>query len=107
MKKLIALLALAATPLIAAEGMWMPQQIPQLADELRRLGLKKLTPCPTKVMSPRLDPVGWSSPVGNGSVRLAMKCTPLSTVGTKSVLRRKPDWLTLRLWIPSRSKKMP
>jgi len=26
--------------LLAAEGMWMPQQIPQLADELRRLGLK-------------------------------------------------------------------
>src|SRR5581483_1965037 len=40
MKKLIALLALVATPLIAAEGMWMPQQIPQLADELRKLGLK-------------------------------------------------------------------
>lgn len=40
MKKLIALLALVAAPLIGAEGMWMPQQIPQLADELRKLGLK-------------------------------------------------------------------
>ncbi|HEY6842661.1 MAG TPA: S46 family peptidase [Thermoanaerobaculia bacterium] len=40
MKKLIALLALVATPLFAAEGMWMPQQIPQLAAELQKLGLK-------------------------------------------------------------------
>jgi len=40
MKKLIALLALVATPLIGAEGMWMPQQIPQLAAELQKAGLK-------------------------------------------------------------------
>src|SRR5437899_9556643 len=40
MNKLIAILALAATPLVAAEGMWMPQQIPQLAPELQKLGLK-------------------------------------------------------------------
>ena len=40
MKKLILLLALAAAPLVAAEGMWMPQQIPQLAPELQKLGLK-------------------------------------------------------------------
>ena len=40
MKKLMALLAVFATPLIAAEGMWMPQQIPQLASELQKMGLK-------------------------------------------------------------------
>src|SRR2546422_4065009 len=40
MNKLIAILALAATPLLGAEGMWMPQQIPQLASELQKLGLK-------------------------------------------------------------------
>jgi hypothetical protein len=28
------------TPLLAEEGMWMPQQVPQLADQLRKLGLK-------------------------------------------------------------------
>src|SRR6266851_373694 len=36
----MALLALAATSAFAAEGMWMPQQIPQLADELRKMGIK-------------------------------------------------------------------
>jgi hypothetical protein len=30
--------ALAATPLLADEGMWMPQQIPQLAERLRAMG---------------------------------------------------------------------
>src|SRR5207302_4664061 len=40
MKRLIALLMLAATSVFAAEGMWMPQQIPQLADELKKMGLK-------------------------------------------------------------------
>lgn len=40
MKKLALLLCLLAAPLMAAEGMWMPQQIPQLAPELQRLGLK-------------------------------------------------------------------
>ena len=39
-KALIALLAMTAANLYAAEGMWMPQQIPQLADELRRMGIK-------------------------------------------------------------------
>jgi hypothetical protein len=39
-KKLALLLCLVGTPLMAAEGMWMPQQIPQLAPELQRLGLK-------------------------------------------------------------------
>jgi len=36
----IALLALVATSAFAAEGMWMPQQVPQLADELKKMGLK-------------------------------------------------------------------
>lgn len=40
MKRLLLLLSLVATPLMAAEGMWMPQQIPQLGPELQRLGLK-------------------------------------------------------------------
>ena len=40
MKKLLALIAFVAMPVVAAEGMWMPQQIPQLADELRKMGLQ-------------------------------------------------------------------
>ncbi len=40
MKKLVLLLSLAAVPLVAGEGMWMPQQIPQLGPELQKLGLK-------------------------------------------------------------------
>ena len=40
MKRLTLLLCLLATPLFGAEGMWMPQQIPQLAPELQKLGLK-------------------------------------------------------------------
>src|SRR5437868_1570867 len=39
MKKLALLLAF-ATMAFAAEGMWMPQQIPQLATELQKMGLK-------------------------------------------------------------------
>src|SRR5439155_25996656 len=39
-KTLIAVLALITTNAFAAEGMWMPQQIPQLADELKKMGLK-------------------------------------------------------------------
>ncbi|MGZ8866854.1 MAG: S46 family peptidase [Thermoanaerobaculia bacterium] len=40
-KKLSVLLALLLAPAIyAAEGMWMPQQVPQLADELKRMGLQ-------------------------------------------------------------------
>ena len=39
-KTLIALLALTATSAFAAEGMWMPQQISQVADELRKMGIK-------------------------------------------------------------------
>src|SRR5687767_11001711 len=34
------LLLLAALPLAADEGMWMPQQVPQLAAELKKLGLQ-------------------------------------------------------------------
>ena len=36
----MAVLALVTTSAFAAEGMWMPQQIPQLADELKKMGLK-------------------------------------------------------------------
>ncbi|HEY8182041.1 MAG TPA: S46 family peptidase, partial [Thermoanaerobaculia bacterium] len=39
-KTLIAIIAMLAANLYGAEGMWMPQQIPQLADELRRMGIK-------------------------------------------------------------------
>ncbi|HXG59064.1 MAG TPA: S46 family peptidase [Thermoanaerobaculia bacterium] len=41
MKRLTAvLLVLLAFPLLADEGMWMPQQVPQLGDELRKAGLQ-------------------------------------------------------------------
>ena len=41
MKKLmLALAALLAASAFADEGMWMPQQIPQLAAELKKMGLK-------------------------------------------------------------------
>src|SRR5436305_848006 len=41
LKKLLsAIFVLLAVNLFGAEGMWMPQQIPQLADELRKMGLK-------------------------------------------------------------------
>jgi hypothetical protein len=36
----LSLLALVATAAFAGEGMWMPQQIPQLAPELRSMGIK-------------------------------------------------------------------
>ena len=39
-KLLIGILALAATAVFGAEGMWMPQQIPSLAAELKKAGLK-------------------------------------------------------------------
>jgi hypothetical protein len=39
-KTLMTLLALVATNILAAEGMWMPQQIPQLASELQKMGIK-------------------------------------------------------------------
>lgn len=37
---LLVSVALLATPLIAFEGMWMPQQVPQLAGELEKMGLE-------------------------------------------------------------------
>jgi len=41
MKKLIAILVyVLAAPLFAAEGMWMPQQIPLVAADLQKLGLR-------------------------------------------------------------------
>src|SRR5689334_14381675 len=39
-KTLIAILALTATSAFAAEGMWMPQQLPKLAAKLKAAGLK-------------------------------------------------------------------
>src|SRR6185436_6308076 len=39
LRKLIVLI-LAALPLLADEGMWMPQQVPRLADDLRKLGIQ-------------------------------------------------------------------
>src|SRR5436309_16054605 len=39
-KTLIVLIAPLAANLYGAEGMWMPQQIPQLAVELQKMGLK-------------------------------------------------------------------
>ena len=40
MRKLLILLSLASTAAFADEGMWMPQQIPQLAAELQKAGIK-------------------------------------------------------------------
>src|SRR5260370_9246506 len=37
---LIAMIGMLAANLYGAEGMWMPQQIPQLADELKKMGIK-------------------------------------------------------------------
>ncbi len=34
------IIALTATAVLAGEGMWMPQQVPQLAPDLQRMGLK-------------------------------------------------------------------
>src|SRR5205814_6551445 len=39
-RTLIALIAMLAVNLYGAEGMWMPQQIPQLAAELQKMGIK-------------------------------------------------------------------
>src|SRR5256885_10047009 len=40
MKKLLVLLFAITTTSFADEGMWMPQQVPQLAAELQKMGLK-------------------------------------------------------------------
>src|SRR5438128_9885021 len=64
MNKLIAILALAATPLLGAEGMWMPQQIPQLASELQKLGLKI---DPNRFADLTGDPMGAVVSLGNCS----------------------------------------
>lgn len=40
MRKLMVVLALFATAALGAEGMWMPQQIPQIADQLRQAGIQ-------------------------------------------------------------------
>src|SRR5438552_11175454 len=40
MKKLFALAAILAATAYADEGMWMPQQVPQLAAQLQKMGLK-------------------------------------------------------------------
>src|SRR5437016_12796364 len=62
MKKLFAVIALAATPVFAAEGMWMPQQIPQLADELRKMGIKI---DPNRFADLTGDPMGAVISLGN------------------------------------------
>src|SRR5476651_2450169 len=38
--KFAIVVCLVAAPLVAGEGMWMPQQVPQLAPELRAMGIK-------------------------------------------------------------------
>lgn len=52
MKKLLVVL-FAATSLLAGEGMWMPQQMPQLAAELRTLGIDA-----TRLANLTGDPLG-------------------------------------------------
>src|SRR2546421_7753030 len=44
-----------AAPLFAGEGMWMPQQVPQLAPELAKMGLKL---DPTRLADLTGDPMG-------------------------------------------------
>src|SRR5688572_8776030 len=50
-----AVLLLAAVPLFADEGMWMPQQVPQLAVQLKKLGLQI---DPTRLGDLTGDPMG-------------------------------------------------
>src|SRR5438552_12836341 len=40
MRKTFAALFLTATSMFAAEGMWMPQQVPQLAAQLQQMGMQ-------------------------------------------------------------------
>lgn len=40
MKKTLLLTAMLSTPLFAAEGMWMPQQLPEIAPQLKAAGLE-------------------------------------------------------------------
>lgn len=55
MKKLAILLLLAATSAFAGEGMWMPQQMPQLAGELEKIGV---TLDPNRLADLTGDPLG-------------------------------------------------
>ncbi|MFZ2494134.1 MAG: S46 family peptidase [Thermoanaerobaculia bacterium] len=51
----VLILAFAALPLFAGEGMWMPQQIPQVAAELKKLGIEM---DPNKLADLTGDPMG-------------------------------------------------
>ena len=63
MKKILtSLCILFAPPLFADEGMWMPQQIPQLAEELRRAGLQI---DPNRLADLTGDPMGAIISLGN------------------------------------------
>ena len=55
MKKFLAVLALIAPSAFAAEGMWMPQQIPQIADQLRKAGIQM---DPNRLADLTGDPMG-------------------------------------------------
>ena len=55
MKKLLGVLALFATSAFGAEGMWMPQQIPLLADQLRNAGMQM---DPNRLADLTGDPMG-------------------------------------------------
>jgi hypothetical protein len=59
---LAAAIALAATAGLAGEGMWMPQQIPQIASELRAAGLKM---DPSRLADLTGDPLGAVISLGN------------------------------------------
>ena len=61
-KPLITILTMLAANLYAAEGMWMPQQIPQLADELRKMGIKI---DPNRFADLTGDPMGAVISLGN------------------------------------------
>ena len=70
--RLFALLALLAVPIaaVADDGMWMPQQVPALGDELKKLGLQ-------------IDPKAFAA-------ALAGKCRGWEGVSTTSGRSPKP-----------------
>ncbi|HYM62686.1 MAG TPA: S46 family peptidase [Thermoanaerobaculia bacterium] len=60
--RLFLMLSLLALPLFAGEGMWMPQQIPQLTPELQKMGM---TIDPNRFADLTGDPMGAVISLGN------------------------------------------
>ena len=68
--------ALLATPLMALEGMWMPQQVPQLADQLEKMGLEM---SPERLADLTSHPMGAIVSLGNCSASFV---SPLGLIVT-------------------------